>query len=115
MINRDPRDAQDEMERGQVTPAATIHEKDFSLMQSPMASDEGETRQIASEREGSVILSEWREGPHQVIERKTGSGEEVCLPLLYCSASWGADGSLPKPRLKLKSAETSTPQKTWSA
>jgi hypothetical protein len=114
IINRDPRDVHDGMERGEVTPAATILEKDASLTQTP-TSDGEESGQTVSEREGSVILSEWREGPHQVIERKSGPGEEVSLLVLNNSASWYIDGIPPNLRSKSKSVETCMPQKTWSA
>jgi len=92
------------MERGEATPAATIHEKEeIVLMQGPVVTEKpvkdgdeasgstpmtstrvsygGETGPTETGREGSPILAEWREGPHQVIERRTGPGEEVrvCL------------------------------------
>lgn len=80
VINRDPRDAQDQLERGEV---ATIREKeDVSLAQTPTDAEKLEDGGESSgsggktgEREGSIV--EWREGPHQVIERKTGSSGEV--------------------------------------
>ncbi|KAF9644537.1 hypothetical protein BDM02DRAFT_3102770 [Thelephora ganbajun] len=116
VINRDPRDIQDNMERGEVTPAATIHEKeDVTLVQgstvtepveggdetsgsTPMTStrvsDGGEADQTAGEHEGSVILTEWREGPHQVIERRSGTGGEVRLSLLRYYTFGDTDGLL---------------------
>lgn len=88
------------MERGDATPAATINEKEeISLAQGPtvtekpvldgdqasgstptMGTSTGDGEDVAptgTEHEGSLILAEWREGPHQVIERRVGPGEEV--------------------------------------
>jgi hypothetical protein len=28
---------------------------------------------------GTEVFEEWKEGPHRIIERRTGPGEEVCL------------------------------------
>ena len=92
-----------------MTPAVTVHEKeDITLEQgltvtekpvrdgdeasgsSPTTStridDGGEVGQAATEPDSSLILAEWREGPHQVIERRTGSGGEVRLPFFHCYA-----------------------------
>jgi hypothetical protein len=29
--------------------------------------------------DGTGVFGEWKEGPHRIIERRTGPGEEVCL------------------------------------
>jgi sodium/hydrogen antiporter len=29
--------------------------------------------------DGTEVIGEWKEGPHRIIERRTGPGEEVCL------------------------------------
>lgn len=29
--------------------------------------------------DGTEVFGEWKEGPHRIIERRTGPGEEVCL------------------------------------
>lgn len=97
VINRDPRDVHDQMERGDVTPAVTIHEKEDITMvtEKPvrdedeasgstpttgnMVDDGEEVEPATTEHDGSLILAEWREGPHQVIERRIGPGEEVPL------------------------------------
>ena len=98
------------MERGDATPAATINEKEeIILKQGPTVtekpvldgdeasgstptmgtriSDEEDVGQTGTEHEGSLILAEWREGPHQVIERRAGPGEEVRPIFLHCYAS----------------------------
>jgi hypothetical protein len=31
---------------------------------------------------GTEVFAEWKEGPHRIIERRTGPGEEVCLYLM---------------------------------
>jgi len=113
VINRDTRDVQDHMERGEATPAATIHEKeDIVLMQGTVVTEKpvkdgdeasgstpttvsygGGTGPTETAREDSSILAEWREGPHQVIERRTGPGEEVGpLPFLHHCTSGDTDG-----------------------
>jgi sodium/hydrogen antiporter len=142
VINRDPRDMHNEMERGQVpTPATTIHEKEgitpkrglivteksatdgdqsngSTPITSTRVSDGGEAGLNPDEPGGSVTLSEWREGPHQVIERRTGSTGEVRTPLysLVCRFSSGILTQITfSPRSKSKFVETSTPPKTWSA
>jgi len=91
VINRDPRDVHDIMERGDATPAATIREKEdivlapgLTITEEPVrdgdqASGSTPTTSTADEGEDSMILAEWREGPHQVIERRTGTGQEVRL------------------------------------
>ena len=84
-----------------MTPAATIHEKesitpkrgfviteksvtdgDESSGSTPVTDTGGPT---PDDPEGSVTLSEWREGPHQVIERRANSTGEVRIPLLFWS------------------------------
>jgi hypothetical protein len=107
VINRDPRDVHDELERGEVTPAVTLDEKeditqvqDLAVAEKRMGDGDevsgsillpstrvGEPRPTTNEHEG--ILTEWREGPHQIIERRTGSGGEVRIFLLHSSASGG--------------------------
>ena len=103
------------MERGDVTPAVTIHEKEDIILEkgptvteepvedgdeasgsrpttSTKMDDEGEVGPTTPEHEGSLILAEWREGPHQVIERKTGSSEEVRSLLSYHRAFADTNG-----------------------
>lgn len=29
--------------------------------------------------DGTEVIGDWKEGPHRIIERRTGPGEEVCL------------------------------------
>ncbi|KAI0696015.1 Sodium/hydrogen exchanger family-domain-containing protein [Cytidiella melzeri] len=41
--------------------------------------EDGHDMRDESPPDGSEILAEWKEGPHQVIERRAGPGEEVCL------------------------------------
>lgn len=112
VINRDARDIHDEMERGHITPAATIDEKeditpkrglvmtekrvvDEDESSGSTPSDGGETGLTPGEREGSVTLSEWREGPHQIIEKRTGSTGEVRIPSpRFCTGD--TDGLLPR-------------------
>lgn len=111
VINRDPRDVQDQLERGEVTPAATIREKeDASLVQIPTVAKVGGgdessgSRPVTSsgvgdggeagEREGSI--AEWREGPHQVIER-AGPNGEVRPIVFYYSVSWDVNQFLSNP------------------
>ena len=91
------------MERGVGTPAATIREKeDVIVVQGPIVAEpvgygdeaSGSTRAASTavsdvgeggENENSVISTEWREGPHQVIERKAGpSGEVRCSFVRRC-------------------------------
>lgn len=109
VINRDAPDMHDRMERGDATPAMTINEKEeIALAQGPTVtekpvldedeasgstptmgtdvSDGEDLGQTVTEREGSLILAEWREGPHQVIERRIGPGEEVRL-ILPCQCA----------------------------
>ena len=31
--------------------------------------------------DGTEVYAEWKEGPHRIIERRTGPGEEVCICL----------------------------------
>ena len=98
------------MERGE----GTIHEKDDILVvedptvtEKPIGegaggstptttstvSDGVEVEPRAGEHKGSPILAEWREGPHQVIERRTGPSGEVRLSSLrYISGN--TDGFL---------------------
>ena len=117
VINRDARDIHDRMERGDATPAATINEKEnialahgATVTEKPVAdgdeasgstpmtstgtSDGEEAGPTGTEHEGSLILAEWREGPHQVIERRVGPGEEVCLLFLHRHVSWVLMGLL---------------------
>lgn len=95
MINRDRGDIHDDMERGQVvTPGGTIHEKELIVTEKPVADEDessgstpvtstsirdgGEAESTPGEHGGSVTLSEWREGPHLVVERRNTSAGEVC-------------------------------------
>ena len=96
VINRDAPDMHD-LERGD----ATLKEKEDIVLAHPTVTEKPvldgdeasgstptmDTRMgdgedvgpMATEQEGSLILAEWREGPHQVIERRIGPGEEVRL------------------------------------
>lgn len=89
IINRDS-----EMERGELTPDEKLA-SDRSITRSPTkerGSDEeslAETEIVAeaddrkteekSLRDDDKIVSEWKEGPHKVVERRAGPGEEVRL------------------------------------
>ena len=99
MVNRDPVDI---IERGQVAEGA----KDGLTSKAPdtMGLDEDEKRGPAIPRvygadadaltvavtepeegkadnvpDGTGVLAEWKEGPHRIIERRAGPGEEVRL------------------------------------
>lgn len=78
------------MERGEAKPAPTIHEKEEIVMVPELAADGDEATgstpaastavsdlEEAGEHEGFLISAEWREGPHQVIERRSGPDGEV--------------------------------------
>jgi len=83
------------MERGNATPAATINEKEDktqgpTVTEKPVLDEDeasgstptmrtslGDGEDVGTEHDGSLILAEWREGPHQVIEKRIGPGEEV--------------------------------------
>ena len=127
VINRDAQD----VERGEITPAATIHDKEeIMLVQEPTVTEKpvgdeasGSTPSTrvsdgggeAGEREGSLILAEWREGPHQVIERGTGPGGEVRLSFPLCYPSRDPDGFLCEYRSRSRSDETFTAPKMPNA
>jgi hypothetical protein len=124
VINRDPRDVQSILERGEATPAATIHEKeDVIVEQGPTVTEkfaEGGSIPTPSTTLGDsggeagehLMLSEWREGPHQVIERRTGPSGEVSLS--FARLSKPLPLSFPS-RSRSRSAETSTVPKTQNA
>ena len=106
MINRDPMNT---MERGEIDDAA---KDDLSGRRSEMVSPEEDEKRdrdvpkgdrdsadadaltvaVAEPEEakadnapdGTEVYAEWKEGPHRVIERRTGPGEEVriCLCVL---------------------------------
>jgi hypothetical protein len=44
-----------------------------------MAMTEPEEAKADNAPDGAEVFAEWKEGPHRVIERRTGPGEEVCL------------------------------------
>lgn len=39
---------------------------------------ETEEAKADNEPDGTEVFAEWKEGPHRIIERRTGPGEEVC-------------------------------------
>lgn len=107
---------QNTLERGEATPAATIHEKEDIIVEqgpaiteksveagdsiptsSTTVSDGGEAELRTAEHERSPTLAEWREGPHQVIERKTGPSGEVSLSFAPHHPSGNVDRFLPDP------------------
>ncbi|TFL02627.1 Sodium/hydrogen exchanger family-domain-containing protein [Pterulicium gracile] len=81
VINRDEAD----LEKGEYSPeGASVMRDEEKLGESSMSSKE---REEAMKEEvpadGMEILAEWQEGPHTVIERRAGPGEEVgssCCP-----------------------------------
>ncbi len=44
-----------------------------------MAMTEPEEAKADNAPDGTEVFAEWKEGPHRIIERRTGPGEEVCL------------------------------------
>jgi len=44
-----------------------------------MAMTEPEEAKADNAPDGTEVFTEWKEGPHRIIERRTGTGEEVCL------------------------------------
>lgn len=92
VINRDS-----EMERGTLTvhekeetretydqtEESTTHEEKEEGSSSP-SQDDSATRVDGSDvrdenaPDGGEIIQEWQEGPHRIIERRAGPGEEVC-------------------------------------
>lgn len=99
VINRDPVSM---MERGQAGDGSKVYV--FDRPSATMGHEEGERRHSAVPRDdsadadaltmavtepeeakaddapdGTEVLAEWKEGPHRIIERRTGPGEEVCL------------------------------------
>lgn len=90
IINRDS-----EMERGELSPdeklasesravSVTARNSPSPLPESP-PDTESETKLVAEEKmkeenppDGDENIYEWREGPHKIIERRGGPGEEVC-------------------------------------
>ncbi|KAJ3900872.1 hypothetical protein F5879DRAFT_992479 [Lentinula edodes] len=112
VINRD-RDESDELERGEHTP----HEKlspegdkrihtSISPPLSPLASPSPGVQGIGEEPSAEILpsgeeppdgietLSEWQEGPHRVIERRAGPGEEVEVEVIKNYGSPDAHSSL---------------------
>jgi sodium/hydrogen antiporter len=97
VINRDPAGM---MERGQVgegakvgpfdRPSVTMGHEDGEMRHSAredgadadaltMAVTEPEEARVDEAPDGTDVYAEWKEGPHRIIERRTGPGEEVCL------------------------------------
>ncbi len=99
MINRDPASM---MEYGQAgegakdglsnRPSVTVgHEEDEKRDSAgrrkdsadadalTMAMTEPEEAKADNAPDGTEVFAEWKEGPHRIIERRTGPGEEVCL------------------------------------
>ena len=44
-----------------------------------MAMTEPEEAKADNVPDGTEVFAEWKEGPHRIIERRIGPGEEVCL------------------------------------
>jgi len=96
VINRDPVSM---MERGQAgegakdglfdRPSVTLgHEEDEKRVPKEdsadadaltMAMTEPEEAKADNAPDGTEVFAEWKEGPHRIIERRTGPGEEVCF------------------------------------
>jgi hypothetical protein len=98
VINRDPPSM---MERGQAgqgakdglsnRPSVTVgHEDEKRDSAVPredsadadaltMAMTEPGEAKVDNAPDGTEIFAEWKEGPHRIVERRTGPGEEVCL------------------------------------
>ena len=99
MINRDPENM---MERGQVgdiakdglstRPSVTVgleeyEKKDIAVPRDDSADADALTVAVTEPEEakadnapdGTEVFAEWKEGPHRIIERRTGPGEEVCF------------------------------------
>jgi hypothetical protein len=93
VINRDS-----DMERGELPPDEKLDTEsrrstsNRSPIPTEIASDEGSSSdtKLAAEKDeesmkednvpdGAEKVLEWREGPHKVVERRAGPGEEVCL------------------------------------
>ncbi|KAI3612755.1 na+ h+ exchanger 1 [Moniliophthora roreri] len=108
VINRDPerqgRDVVDGMERGELTPGTE---------KSPTSSTDMDEKEATTKRtsgsphghaeilpegetppDGAEMLSEWQEGPHRVIERRKGPGEEVEVEVIRNYGSPEARSSL---------------------
>lgn len=92
MINRD-----DAIERGEYSPTAEekrsaassgespgVKEKD--MVGEPLSEDtrrpDGEDYRAQSPPDGEDVVQEWKEGPHRIIEKRAGPGEEVCCRIL---------------------------------
>jgi sodium/hydrogen antiporter len=97
VINRDPPNM---MERGQAgqgakdglfdRPSVTVgHEdekRDSAVPREDSADADALTMAMTKPEakadnapDGTEIFAEWKEGPHRIVERRTGPGEEVCL------------------------------------
>ncbi|KAF9267003.1 hypothetical protein L218DRAFT_895138 [Marasmius fiardii PR-910] len=106
VVNRDDhhaRDMVDEMERGQLTPVekSSMYEKrsdekvESEEEEPHHPSDKGEVLPEGEEPpDGEEIVSEWQEGPHRVIERRKGPGEEVEVEVIRNFGSSEAHSSL---------------------
>lgn len=74
------RDVEDDMERGELE----VEKVDTDSTKSGSGSG---TKVIAQDDEppdGNDVLSEWQEGPHRIIERRAGPGQEVRLRFSLC-------------------------------
>jgi hypothetical protein len=99
VINRDPANM---MERGQTgesakdglstRPSVTVgpeedEKRDIAVPREDSADADANTVAVTEPEEakadnapdGTGVFAEWKEGPHRIIERRTGPGEEVCF------------------------------------
>lgn len=98
VINRDPANM---MERGQAgegakdgpftRPSVTVGPEDEKRDSAGPREDiadpdaltvavtESEEAKADNAPDGTEVFAEWKEGPHRIIERRTGPGEEVCF------------------------------------
>ena len=96
VINRDPANM---MERGHAgakdgpstEPSASVgpgdEKRDSTVLREDSADGDALTVAVTETEEakadnapdGTEVFAEWKEGPHRIIERRTGPGEEVCF------------------------------------
>lgn len=50
-----------------------------------VATSDPEEARAGNAPDGTEVFAEWREGPHRIIERRIGPGEEVCLSFDGCA------------------------------
>ena len=62
-------------ESGGESPARTPMSQD---LEKQVHREVGKDIREPSPPDGTEVLAEWKEGPHKVIERRSGPGEEVC-------------------------------------